>query len=125
MKNLISRKADREVHSAGAIADALFRIFIAFRFRRRGETVVVSVQKLVSALAEGRGDQALGGFIIIADRGYGKESILKCLIDSGIGSMLIMPENILRSHPFVGKSFPDLFRYDIEGNDKEIHDAGT
>ena len=36
VKTLNSRKADREGHAADAIADALFRITIMVRFRRRG-----------------------------------------------------------------------------------------
>ena len=123
VKNLSSRKANREGHSADVTAYALFRIIMALRFRRRGETVVDPVRKLVSTLTEGRGEQALGGFTIKADRGYGKESILKCLMESGIGSMLIMPEHIVRAHPFVGKSFLDPLRYDVEEDDEGMTDA--
>jgi hypothetical protein len=38
VKTLSARKADREGHCADAIADALFRITIFVRFRRRGPT---------------------------------------------------------------------------------------
>jgi hypothetical protein len=37
VKTLSLRKADREGHTADAIADALFRVTLAVRFRRRGE----------------------------------------------------------------------------------------
>lgn len=35
VKMLSSRKADKEGHSADAVADALFRVVLALRFRRR------------------------------------------------------------------------------------------
>lgn len=60
-----------------------------------------------------------------ADLGHGKESISICLMDSGIGSMLIMPEHILRAHPFVGKSLLDPYCYDMEEDDEEMNDAVT
>ena len=125
VKNLSWRKADREGHSADAIADAFFRIIMALRFRRRNEIVVDSVPKLVSTLTEGREEEALGGFFITADREYGNESILKFPMESGIGSMLIMPEYILRAHPFVGKSFLDPLRCDVEEDDERMKDAVT
>ena len=37
--------------------------------------------------------------------------------------MLIMPEHILRAHPFVGKSFLDPLRYDVEEDNKGMNDA--
>lgn len=44
---------------------------------------------------------------------------------SGIASMLIMPEQIIRAHLFVGKSFLHPLCYDIEEDDEEIHDPVT
>ena len=80
------------------------------------------MRKPVSTLTEGRG-AGPRRFFITADRGYGKEPILKFLMESGIGSMLIMVEYILRAHPFVGKSFLDPLRYDVEEDNKGMNDA--
>lgn len=48
MKNLSSRKADREDHYADAIDDALFRVSIPIHCRKIREKVVDSFEKLVS-----------------------------------------------------------------------------
>lgn len=72
VKMLSTRKANREGHSADAVADALSRIVLALRFRRRRESQAESVRKLVTALLDGRGEKSLDGCIFTADRGYGK-----------------------------------------------------
>lgn len=50
VKTLSSRKADEEGHVADAIADALFRITLCLRFRRRGESQSANVEKLINDL---------------------------------------------------------------------------
>lgn len=59
VKMLRFRKADKEGHTADAVADALFRIVLAIRFRRRGEAQTDSVRKLLTTLNNGRGEEAL------------------------------------------------------------------
>ena len=46
VKTLSARKADREGHTANAVADALFRVTLMVRFRRRGEWQSTNVSKL-------------------------------------------------------------------------------
>lgn len=50
-------------------------------------------------------------------RGYGKEAILRCLMEASIGSTFVLPEHILRVHPFVGMSFLDPPRYGEDDDD--------
>ena len=54
---------------------------------------------------EGRGEQSLTGVTITADRGYAKQEVLCMLSNKGLISMFVMPEHLLRCHPFVGSSF--------------------
>lgn len=114
VKTLSNRKADKEGHTADAIADALFRITLMVRFRRRGISQTDNVYSLVEAILEGRGEQSVHGFILTADRGYGKLSLMRELLCHRIGSIMIMPEHLLQSHPFVGKSFLSITRNDDE-----------
>jgi hypothetical protein len=43
VKSLSARKADRESHSADVLADAVFRVALAIRLHRRGESQLESV----------------------------------------------------------------------------------
>lgn len=52
-----------------------------------------------------------------ADRGYGKKYVLDILTSFAIGSIFVMPENLLRSHPFVGASFPNVSREEVVKTD--------
>ncbi|PXF45600.1 hypothetical protein BWQ96_04605 [Gracilariopsis chorda] len=108
-----SRKADREGHSADALADALFRIVLAIRFRRRGEAQTESVRKMLVTLMDGRREEAVNGCIVTADRGYGKGAFMEILAEFGMGSVFVMPNHLLRVHPFVGLSFLNPSREDI------------
>lgn len=112
VKLLSSRKADKEGHSADAVADALSRIVFGLRFRRRGETQVDAVKALLSGIFEGKGEDSLNGCMVTADRGYGKESFLNLMASFGVASAFIMPDHILRAHPFVASSFMNPHRDD-------------
>lgn len=79
MKTLSARKADREGHSADAVADALFRNVLALRFRRRDETQLDLVRKMLMVLTENCGGDASSGCIVTVDRGYGKASVMELL----------------------------------------------
>ncbi|PXF43284.1 hypothetical protein BWQ96_06981 [Gracilariopsis chorda] len=123
VKMLSARKADKEGHSADALADALFRIILAIRFRRRGEAQTESVKKLLSTVLDGRGEEANTGCIVTADRGYGKQSFLEILSGFGLSSVFVMPEHLLRVHSFVGLSYLDPVRDDLEDEALDIGDA--
>ena len=117
VKTLGNRKADKEGHTVDAIADALFRITLAIRFRRRGETQASNVKRLVESLLEGRGEQSVHGLVVTGDRGYGKISLIRELMKHGIGSIMVMPEHLTQCHPFVGRSFYCYTRQDEEEGD--------
>lgn len=114
VKTLSARKADREGHVADSLADAFFRLTLALRFRRRGESQAQNVDSLLSNLLAVRGEKSLLGFVITADRGYGKFSLLKRLLKRGIGAMMIMPDHVLKCHHFVGQSFFDVSRNEMD-----------
>lgn len=120
VKMLSARKADREGHSADAVADALSRVVMALRFRRRGESQVESVGKLLSTLLDGKGQEALNSCVVTADRGYGKESFLNLFTSFGLAAVFVMPDHILRCHPFVASSLLDPLRDDYEVDDADL-----
>lgn len=117
VKTLSARKADKEGHVADAVADAFFRISLAVRFRRRGESQAENVDKVLQTLLGGRGEQSVLGFVVTADRGYGNLSLLKNLLKQGIGAVMVMPEHLLKCHPFVAESFFNVTRN--EGSDED------
>ena len=117
VKTLSARKADREGNTADAMADALFRVTLMIMFRRRGEGQSANVSNLIGTLLEGGGEQSLHGLIITADRGYGSFSLIQNLLTSGIGSIVIMPEHLLRCHTFVGETYFRCTRNDEEQED--------
>lgn len=114
VKTLSARKADKEGHSEDAIADALFRVVLGLRFRRREELHTESVRKLLITVLDERGEEALNGCIIAADRGYGKDSFLEILSGHGLSSIFVMPEHLIRCHPFVAQSLLDVSRNNLE-----------
>jgi hypothetical protein len=122
VKTLSIRKADREGHTADAIADALFRITLAVRFRRRGEQQSANVLRLISTLIEGRGEQCLHGLLLTADRGYGSIALIRTLLRHGIGS-IVMPQHLLRCHPFVGRSFLRITRHDENEDESDLDEV--
>ena len=98
------RKADREGHSADAVADALFCITSTVWFRRREEEQTLNIEKLIEALLETRKEKKLTEFITTADRGCGNFSMVEGLERRGIGFVSIMLKSLLRCHLFVGVS---------------------
>lgn len=84
VKMLRSRKADNDRHSADAVADVLFRVILALRFRRKGEVQLVSVRKLLETLLEGRGEESLSSLIVTADRSHGKEAFMELFMEFGL-----------------------------------------
>ena len=77
------------------------------RFRRREENSQnsLNVKHLIRNLLEGHGAHSIHGLVFTADRGYGSMALLRLLLSYNIGSIFIMPEHLLRCHPFVRKSF--------------------
>ena len=114
VKTISSRKADTEGHSADAIADAFFRITLAVRFRRRGHSQESNVECMFRAVMQSVGQLNPRGIIVTADRGYGRLSLLSQMLSLGFCSMFIFPEHLIRCHPFVGKSFLQYDRSDVE-----------
>ena len=119
VKTTSSRKAGKEGHCVDALADALFCVTLMVRFRRRGESQASNVEKLVRTVVDARGEESLSGFVFTADRGYGKMSMIAFLARKGIGFIFIMPEHLLRCHPFVGASQFDPAKMDIDESDAE------
>lgn len=100
------------MHSADAIADALFWIVSALLFRRRGESQFDSVRRLFNMPKGGRGEGSTNSCLFTADRSYGKESFTELLTLFGFSSALIIPGHLLRVHPFVASSFRNPNRGD-------------
>ena len=125
VKTFSNRKSDREGHAADTIADAIFRVTLMVRFRRRGVSQAENVSMLVQAILEGRGGQTLHGFIVTADGGYGKISLMRELLYLRIGSIMVMPEHLLQCHPFIGSSFLNVTRNDEEETSEESSGSGT
>lgn len=117
VKMLSARKADKEGHCVDAIADALFRITFMVRFRRRGESQTENVEKLINSIVDERGESSLSGFVVTADRGYGKISMIPSLATRGVGFVFIMPQHLIRCHPFVARSHFQPDRDDVEDNE--------
>lgn len=113
-KMISNRKADKEGHSADALADALSRVLLAMRFWRRGEHQVDSVRNMLTGLFDGMVQGALNSCIITADQGYGKDSFLSLLSSFGLVSMFIIPYHIIGAHPFVASSYFNPRRGDEE-----------
>ena len=114
MKGLSSRKADKEGRIADVIADALFHVTLGVRFRRRSESQEANVRKLLSSILDSTGQMSLAGFTVTGDRGYSKLSLVKELREMDIGSIFIMPNHLIRCHPFLARSYYSPFREDDE-----------
>lgn len=119
MKSLSVRKADKEGHTAHAIADAIFSVTLMVHFSRRGEGQVENVRHLIDAVLEERGESSFHGFKLTADRGYGKISLVQELLFKGISAIFVSPEHLIRCHPFVGRSFLSIARLDDEESESE------
>lgn len=88
----------------------------------RGVSQSENVEKLIIKLVEGRGEQCLHGLVFTEDRGYRSSSFIRSLLRLDIGSILIVPEHLLHSHPFVGSSFFSAPRSDEKEADSRIND---
>lgn len=113
VKSLSPRKADRE-GTADAVSDDLFRVTFAVRFRRRSRSQSENARKILDVLADGGKEQSLHGLVATADRGYGSTLLLRSLLRRGVGTMLNLPEHLLRCHPFVCKSLFSVTKADEE-----------
>lgn len=71
IKALFTRGAHRNGHTADALCDALFRVKLMVRFRKREEMQASSVAFIVDALLEDRGERHLRGVTVTPHRGYG------------------------------------------------------
>ena len=95
---------------------------MGIRFRRRGEGQHENVQKLLTHIPDGRTSQSLCGFTITADRGYGSLKVIEELNKQGVSAVFVMPEHLLRCHPFVGFSYLSCGRAD-ECEEEQLEDS--
>ena len=105
VKTISNRKADGEGHVADVLADALFRVVLQMRFRRRHDKLESCDSKIIANLMEVRGDISRQGMTVVADRGYARRHVLNALMDQGLSCFGVMPEFMLKCHPIVGKSY--------------------
>ena len=75
------------------------------RFRHRGEGQSRNLPSLIHILLEGRSERSPHGLIKTADRGFSSLAMIQNLMRSRIGSIITMPDHLLRSNPFVGKPY--------------------
>lgn len=75
VKTLSNRKAYNEENTVDFIADAVFRVVLAIRFRRSGESAKKGVSGLMIVMMDVRAGQALLEFMVTADRGYGRDAL--------------------------------------------------
>lgn len=105
VKTISNRKADGEGHVTDVLADALFRVVLQMRFRRRQDNLETCVSKIVANLMEVRGDISCQIMTVVADKGYARRHVLISLMDQGLSCSGVMPEFMLKCHPIVGKSY--------------------
>ena len=112
VKSLSTRKAEKEGHIADVIDDALFRVILRVRFRRRSKSQEAIVRKLLSSILDGTGQMSPAGITVTGGRGYGKLSLVKKLREMAIGSILIMPNHLICCHTFSARSYCSPYRED-------------
>lgn len=95
----------------------MYRVVFSLRFKRRGKYQTESVNKLLKDIFDGEGADVLNSCIVTTDRGYRKEAIMEVISYLGLSYVYILPENILRSHPFVRASITNLHREDNENTE--------
>ncbi|PXF45213.1 hypothetical protein BWQ96_05043 [Gracilariopsis chorda] len=105
LKMLSARKVDKEGHSADAVADELFRIVLALRFTRRGESQLDSVRRLFEVLTEDRGEGTTNNCTVTTDRCYVKASCMEILTELGFSSVCLMPNHLLHVHSLAASSY--------------------
>lgn len=100
IKTIYPRKADEEGHCTDVLDDAIFRIVLGLRFRRRGEGQDNYVRRLFQKMVDGRGELSLVGLTVTEYRGYGKEITMTSISGLGIGCMFVLPELFFGVPPF-------------------------
>lgn len=75
---------------------------------------------LLSSILENRGGECLRGVIMTVDRGYAPPKMLQEIANYGVASVGIMPEYVVKSHPFVRFSSlkPRNYDEDISSSDE-------
>lgn len=99
---LSARKGDKEGHFKDTVCDEMFKITLGVWFRRRSDSQTIKVEKLLDDMVECQGQMSLNGLTVTEDRGYGSIGLLKSLIGRRIGGVIVIPEHLLRCHPFLG-----------------------
>lgn len=115
------RKADKEGHSTDTIADCCFQLVLDVRFRRRGENQDDAAIAALKRVFETRGEVSLNSVILTAYHGYGRPSLMSEVRKLGLSSIFVMPNHMIRCHPYVAKSALNPARND----EQEQHGNGS
>lgn len=77
---------------------------------------------MLSSILEHRGDECLRGIIMTVDRGYAHPNMLQEMANYGVACVGIMPEHLVKCHPFVGLSSMKSHNFveDISYSDKHV-----
>lgn len=94
-----------EGHVVDCISDALFRVTLYIRIRLQGDRLVDSMKNIFSIHLDEIEEVSLNSAVVTSDRGYGREEIMEILRSCGVTSFLLIPDNLIRCHPFVGSSY--------------------
>lgn len=97
-------KTDKEGHAADEIADCYLQLVLDGRFRRRGEKKDLDATSALKRAFDSRGEVALNSVMLTADRDYGRPSFLEEVRKLGPSFLFVMPNHIVRYHPFVARS---------------------
>lgn len=130
LKTLSARKSYEAGHTADVVSDAMFRIVFATRSRRRGESRVDGVKKLLDRLLDVHGENSLRTTLLTTDRGYGSEPFHYIVHSRRFSYMFIVSDQKHSYHTFRAASrishAPELSNVGDrnEGNDS-IFDVGV
>lgn len=125
VKALSAGKADQEGDISAVLSDELFRIRLDGRLHRFAESQGDSVVALLGSVQECRWEASSWAIILTADRGYVKPSFVDVITDIGFSSILIIPEQLLSTHPFLGESHMDTARDDLLEGEFSTDRIGT
>lgn len=74
----------------------------------------MNVKKLLSFMEKHLWDACLKSITLTVDRGYGSPAMLREITEMGVNCLAIMPDNVLKFHPFVAK-----IRFNVDHNEEE------
>lgn len=83
------------------------------RFQRRGEQQVDTDERLIRSLQYCQGDMSCRSSFLAADKGYGRERLLRVIQEKGLSFLFVMADCVLSVHPFNALSQLDCTREDL------------